>query len=47
MTLRITKDSDAPSFTGPEENLEWKYYVQGTVDGVVTQTPDPMIHNKA
>lgn len=45
MTLRITKDSDKPGFTGPTE--KWDYYVQGTVDGIVKQTKDPRIRNQA
>ena len=47
MTLRITKDSDKPSFPGPQVKEDWHYYVQGTVNGTVTQTKDPMIRNHA
>ena len=47
MTLRITKDSDKPGFTGAKVDENWDYYVQGTVDGIVKQTKDPRIRNQA
>ena len=37
MTLTITKDADED---------DWRYYVQGTVNGVGKQTEDPRIHNR-
>ena len=47
MTLRITKDSDKPGFTGTKGEEKWDYYVQGTVDDIVKQTKDPRIRNQA
>ena len=40
MTLTITKDADDP------DEDDWRYYVQGTVNGVGKQTEDPRIHNR-
>ncbi len=47
MTLRITKDSDKPGFTGKKGDENWDYYVQGTANDTVKQTKDPRIRNRA
>ncbi len=47
MTLRITKDSDKPGFTGTKGDENWDYYVQGTANDTVKQTKDPRIRNRA